>query len=80
MAEHDYNSLKARVAELEDRLNYIYTHLGLLYNQNPAYKDPRIIDLIRSGNKIGAIKLYREMTNAGLAEAKGVIDHIEAGL
>ncbi|GJQ36602.1 MAG: hypothetical protein JETCAE01_26120 [Anaerolineaceae bacterium] len=80
MDEHDYNSLKARVAELEDRLNYIYTHFGLSYNQNPANKDPRIIDLIRSGNKIGAIKLYREMTNAGLAEAKGVIDHIEAGL
>ncbi len=36
-------------------------------------------DTVRSGNKIGAIKLYREYTGAGLAEAKEAVEKIEAG-
>jgi ribosomal protein L7/L12 len=32
---------------------------------------------LRSGNKIEAIKIYRELTGVGLAEAKGVIDKAE---
>jgi ribosomal protein L7/L12 len=39
-----------------------------------ATNDPRIAELISSGNKIGAIKLYRELTGVGLAEAKAAID------
>ena len=34
----------------------------------------------KRANKIEAIKLYRELTNTGLAEAKAVIDRIEAGM
>jgi ribosomal protein L7/L12 len=32
--------------------------------------------LVRQGNKIGAIKLYREKTGVSLAEAKAVIDNM----
>ncbi|HEY1171204.1 MAG TPA: hypothetical protein VGH19_07560 [Verrucomicrobiae bacterium] len=34
---------------------------------------------LRSGNKIGAVKLYREWTGVGLAEAKEAVERIEAG-
>lgn len=34
---------------------------------------------IAAGNKIAAIKLYREATGAGLAEAKQAVELIEAG-
>jgi ribosomal protein L7/L12 len=33
-----------------------------------------VLDLVRQGNKIGAIKQYREETGLGLREAKDVID------
>ena len=36
-------------------------------------------DTARSGNKIGAIKLYREYTGTGLAEAKEAVEKLEAG-
>ncbi|MGV3756642.1 MAG: ribosomal protein L7/L12 [Verrucomicrobiota bacterium] len=36
-------------------------------------------DTVRAGNKIEAIKLYREYTGAGLAEAKEAVEKIEAG-
>lgn len=38
-----------------------------------------ITRLIRGGNKIEAIKLYREMFNVGLGEAKDAVDRLEAG-
>lgn len=49
---------------------------------NPAlYLSPadreRIIVLVRGGQKIQAIKLYRGTTGASLAEAKAAIDHLE---
>jgi ribosomal protein L7/L12 len=35
-----------------------------------------VVSLARSGNKIAAIKLFRELTGAGLREAKEVVDSL----
>jgi ribosomal protein L7/L12 len=43
-------------------------------DNSPGANDPRIAELVSAGNKIGAIKLYRELTGAGLAEAKSAIE------
>jgi len=77
--ESDILALKARINELEDRLRFIYRKLELEYVEttlNPI-ASPQIQAALRSGNKIEAIKLYREMTGAGLAEAKAEIDKAE---
>ena len=42
-----------------------------------AEQDPRLITLVQGGQKIEAIKLYRELTRAGLAEAKDAVDRLE---
>ena len=78
--EQDLMSLRARVAELEDRLDFLYKRLGIQYSSGSSGVDPRILDAIQRGNKIEAIKIYREITNLGLAEAKAFIDQVEAGL
>jgi hypothetical protein len=39
-----------------------------------------IADSLRAGNKIEAIKLYREATGFGLKESKDEVEAIEAGL
>jgi hypothetical protein len=41
-------------------------------------QDRAILALIRKGDKIGAIKLYRGMTGAGLQESKEAIDRMAA--
>jgi large subunit ribosomal protein L7/L12 len=46
---------------------------------NP-HADPEIVRLIRSNNKIEAIKRYREMTGLGLKESKDGVEEIEARL
>ena len=37
---------------------------------------PEVVELARSGRKIQAIKVYRELTGVRLAEAKDVVDRI----
>jgi ribosomal protein L7/L12 len=54
----------------------------------PAGRDPNAsftlsteaLDALRSGNKIEAIKIIREATGVGLAEAKSIVEEIEKAL
>jgi large subunit ribosomal protein L7/L12 len=41
--------------------------------------DGRVLALVRAGRKIEAIKLYRDMTGAGLKEAKDAVESLERG-
>ena len=38
-----------------------------------------VLNLVRSGNKIGAIKLYHQTFKTGLKEAKDAVDELERG-
>jgi hypothetical protein len=46
----------------------------------PAGANPEVVRLLRTGNKIGAIKVFRDATNCGLKEAKDAVEAIEATL
>jgi ribosomal protein L7/L12 len=79
ITETEIQQLRSRVNELEDRLKALYRHLNLEYadpGSDPAMS-PQVQDALRRGNKIEAIKIYREMTGVGLAEAKNAIDKAE---
>jgi hypothetical protein len=76
-AETELIALRARITELEDRLQYLYKRLNIEYIEHPSTVDPRLIDHLRKGNKIEAIKLYREIFDVGLAEAKNAVEEIE---
>jgi ribosomal protein L7/L12 len=79
-------ALEAQVAALSKRLagadaeasSAAQEASGFTFEGNPAADsaagDPRIAELVSSGNKIEAIKLYRELTGTGLAEAKSAIE------
>lgn len=79
ITEAEFMALKSRVSELEDRLQFIYRRLNIDYmapNSDPALA-PQVQEALRRGNKIEAIKIYRELTGVGLAEAKQAIDRAE---
>jgi ribosomal protein L7/L12 len=75
-----------RIAELERKVSELYKRIG---QAEPAFgggfdsfqaasvsaaEDPRLIELLQAGKEIQAIKLYRELTGVGLAEAKDAVD------
>jgi ribosomal protein L7/L12 len=81
--EAEFLALKSRIGELEDKLQAVYRRLNMDYTDppdaDPAYS-PQIQDALRRGNKIEAIKIYRELTGVGLAEAKQIIDGVQSRL
>jgi ribosomal protein L7/L12 len=79
VTEADILLLKSRINELEERVQFLYRRLNIDYvdpNSDPVLA-PQIQDALRRGNKIEAIKIYRELTGVGLAEAKQAIDRAE---
>lgn len=82
ITEADLQLLKSRINELEDRLNFLYRRLNIEYadpNSDPTLS-PQIQAALRRGNKIEAIKIYRELTGVGLAEAKQAVENLESRL
>jgi len=66
-----------RIAALERKISQLYQRLG---QEEPtdvvASEDPRLIELVQAGNEMQAVKLYRELTGAGLAESKQAVDEL----
>lgn len=76
----DIEQLKIQVAQLTEQINGLYRHLGIgqldvaaLGSGEPSEE---ILDALRGGQLIVAIKLYREQTGMGLAEAKRAVEDI----
>lgn len=46
----------------------------------PSGANPELVRLIRAGQKIEAIKVYREATRCGLKEAKEAVEALERTL
>jgi ribosomal protein L7/L12 len=68
---------EARLARLEKRVAELAVHTGMPAPAAPDGMDD-VLALVESGQKIAAIKLYREKTGVGLAEAKGAVEDLEA--
>ena len=70
-----YLSPKARGSNsnLERKVDLILKHLGIDPYQGV---DEKIVELMRAGQKIEAIKLYREQTGVGLKEAKDYVESL----
>ena len=64
------------LSRLEGKLDALMKHHGVRYD---AYADlaPSVLDALRRGKKIQAIKAYRVASGAGLKEAKEYIEELQ---
>jgi ribosomal protein L7/L12 len=60
-----------RLARIERKLDAIMTRLEI---QLPDDGLQQVLDLASAGEKISAIRMYRKLTNVGLAEAKAAVE------
>ncbi len=79
--DQDFRDLQRRVMQLEGKLTYLYNHLGVTFAPEAAPgDDPRIIEQIKKGNMMEAIKIYREIHEStfpvNVAEAKKAIEEM----
>jgi ribosomal protein L7/L12 len=82
--QEDIAELKAQVAHLTQLVEQLYYRAGSPMGSSafPSLDPPPadILDALRAGQKITAIKLWRERTNLGLGEAKDQVDELERRL
>lgn len=77
--QQEINLLRSRIVHLEAQIDFLYRHLGITYVENNSPDDdPHILDALRKNNVIEAIKIYREINDIGLAEAKAAVEAIRA--
>lgn len=67
------SSNEGRLRAIERKLDAIMAHLGIAEGSNDVAE---VRQLASNGRKIEAIKLYREQTGCGLAEAKAFVDSL----
>lgn len=73
--------LKVEVARLARLVEMLYARNGEpVPNVDLSLDDPPadVVEAVRSGNQIAAIKLWRDYTGIGLAEAKADMDVLAA--
>ncbi len=69
--DSETEQLTKRIAALENQVSILYRHLGLpLPSEMTAEDNLRLMQLLKSGQTIEAIKLLRERKGIELADAK----------
>jgi len=71
--------LGGRVVELENQVRFLYSKLGITYLASPEpLDDSKIIEQIRKGNMLEAIKIHRATYNTSLIDAKKAVEELRA--
>lgn len=71
--EAHFQQTNARLAAIEAFLSVLAGRVGIPYVNPTATVPPEVVALAQSGDRMGAMKKYRELTGAGLAEAQAVV-------
>ena len=72
LAAH-FDLTNKRLAVIEEQLALVSRQLGLPFQPFSEGVPQEVIDMARSGDKLGAMKKYRELTQATFAEARDVV-------
>jgi ribosomal protein L7/L12 len=62
-----------RVAALEAHAAAVGEKVGVPFEDPSSKVPPEVVEMARAGDRMGAIKKYRELTGADVAEAQGVV-------
>ena len=69
------NDLGPRMMRLEAKVDLLMKHAGLTYDPH-ANLPAGVLDAVRAGQKIEAIRLYRQATGVDLKTAKEFVDSL----
>jgi ribosomal protein L7/L12 len=75
--QKETGDLKRRIARLERTVTFLLDQADVEYVDHPDEGDfSDVRELMYSGKKLEAIKLYREQTGASLAEAQTFVEGV----
>ena len=78
--DFEVGQLHARILELEKRLDFLFEHLGVEYVAEISDEDRPVVDALRSGGVMDAIRVYREIHKVDLGSAKQAVEAMQSSL
>ena len=71
----DTTELSRRILLLEGKVAFLYNHLGVIFEPEAAAgDDAKVIEQIKKGNMMEAIKAYRESHDVSFPDAKQAVE------
>lgn len=81
LTPQDLRPLRDKIGRLEAQVNFLYEHLGIEYvPESRVDDDPRMIEAIKKGDILGAMRIYREIHGVGADEAKDGVAEVKGRL
>lgn len=76
--QSDVFVLRAKVAELEAKLAFLYKQLNITYVPDVDALNAPVIELLRAGKLMDAIKRYRDIHQTSLTETNAAVEALKA--
>jgi hypothetical protein len=76
--ELDVVMLRGRVAELEAKLDFLYKQLNVTYVPDVDVLNAPVVELLRAGKLMDAIKRYRDIHQTSLGETNAAVEALKA--
>ncbi len=71
--------LRGRISKLEAQIQFLYKHLGVTFvPEAVANDDAEIVEYLKKGDVMRAIRAHRSTYNSDLAQAKAAVDDIRS--
>ncbi len=78
--EGEIESLKQRVADLEDKVNFLLLHEPVHYApvsaEDKAANEAAVVELLKKGKLVDALKLYREKHLVPFEDAQKAVEEL----
>jgi len=63
-----------RLQRIEAQVALLSQQAGVPFEDPAANAPPEVLELVRAGDRMGAIRKYRELTGAGMQEAQELVE------
>lgn len=80
ITDQEWQRLRDRVYKLQAEVDFLYQHLGITFTPDTRLDDPRIVELLKKGNILGAMKIHRELYNSDVGTAQEAVLEIKGRL
>ncbi len=80
ITDSEWQRLRDRVYRLQAQVDFLYQHLGISFNPDTTLDDPRIVEQLKKGDILGAMRVHRQLYNSDAQTAQEAVLEIKGRL
>lgn len=77
--DQEMKEIKARLEKLESQMDFIFRRMGIASREAPNWNvSPKILELLKRGDKAAAIRAFMDESGASLKDAKNYVESLQS--